>query len=490
MGALHRLVDLLRKLDPENKRWEARQRARLAAEKTKAEDARRRGTPSRSPGRRQTARKPNSRRIFNVGRFDRDYARKLFLIENAIFGSDIQPVAVQIAKLRFFIALICDQKTDPRAPNQGVLPLPNLETRIVAANTLMPIPEILQDGHVADLFDSEIRRHRSQLQEVRHEHFAARHPATKRRCREKDAKIRQELSELLRREAHLPKKVAQILADWDPYDQNTFAPFFDPAWMFGDAYLRGAKAAEAGFDIVIGNPPYVRQEKDQGPEGRPQTALPGHLHRHRRPLRLFLRPCPPTPPARRHPVLHHLEQVVSRRLRRETPRPSRQDHHAAFTPLISATRPSSPPLLIPPSSSPARPRHRQTRLPRAQLGPGHTQHRNRQLRRLLCRQVRTCGPEQSDSQRAGGSGDEKREDLLERIRSVGTPLRRVREWTVVSGIKTGLNEAFVVDRATRDRLIAEDRSHRRSLLQTIYSGKDIKRLALSDADVAYPDSVL
>jgi hypothetical protein len=260
MGALHRLVDLLRKLDPENKLWETRQRARLTEDKAKAgklEDEELRQEALAGVARREAEFKA----LFNVGRFDRDYARKLFLIENAIFGSDIQPVAVQIAKLRFFIALICDQKTDPKSPNQGVLPLPNLETRIVAANTLMPIPEMGTEGHVADLFDSEVRKHRSRLQEVRHEHFSARHPATKRRCRDKDAKIRKELADLLQREAHLDKKVAKMLADWDPYDQNDFAPFFDPAWMFGDAYLRGAKASEAGFDIAIANPPYVRQEK-------------------------------------------------------------------------------------------------------------------------------------------------------------------------------------------------------------------------------------
>ena len=38
----------------------------------------------------------------------------------------------------------------------------------------------------------------------------------------------------------------------DPYDQNTTADFFDPEWMFG---------ITDGFDVVIGNPPYVRQEK-------------------------------------------------------------------------------------------------------------------------------------------------------------------------------------------------------------------------------------
>jgi adenine-specific DNA-methyltransferase len=49
----------------------------------------------------------------------------------------------------------------------------------------------------------------------------------------------------------MPLDESQKLASWDPYDQNDSAKFFDPEWMFD---------ISDGFDIVIGNPPYVRQE--------------------------------------------------------------------------------------------------------------------------------------------------------------------------------------------------------------------------------------
>ena len=45
------------------------------------------------------------------------------------------------------------------------------------------------------------------------------------------------------------------LAAWNPYDQNTVAEFFDPAWMFG---------VSDGFDIVIGNPPYIQLQNNGG----------------------------------------------------------------------------------------------------------------------------------------------------------------------------------------------------------------------------------
>ena len=41
-----------------------------------------------------------------------DYGRKLYLIENCLYGVDIQPIAIQITKLRCFISLVCDQRTN------------------------------------------------------------------------------------------------------------------------------------------------------------------------------------------------------------------------------------------------------------------------------------------------------------------------------------------------------------------------------------------
>ena len=69
---------------------------------------------------------------------DSDFGRKLYLMQNGIFGVDIQPIACQIAKLRFFISLIVEQTpNEDLRKNYGVRPLPNLETRIVAANALI-----------------------------------------------------------------------------------------------------------------------------------------------------------------------------------------------------------------------------------------------------------------------------------------------------------------------------------------------------------------
>ena len=65
------------------------------------------------------------------------YEMKLAIIENCIYGSDIQSIAAQITKLRFFISLICNCEKDATKPNFGIPTLPNLETNFVAANSLI-----------------------------------------------------------------------------------------------------------------------------------------------------------------------------------------------------------------------------------------------------------------------------------------------------------------------------------------------------------------
>lgn len=70
------------------------------------------------------------------------YKLKLHVIENCIYGSDIQSIAAQITKLRFFISLICDCDKDPSKPNFGMPTLPNLETKFVSSDSLVKIKKV------------------------------------------------------------------------------------------------------------------------------------------------------------------------------------------------------------------------------------------------------------------------------------------------------------------------------------------------------------
>ena len=244
MGILHKLVFLLGKLDPRNAQWRQRQIDRVQSTIATAEKI------DDSVIRESTI-DELEREIESINEaFERnalDYGRKLYLIENCIYGVDIQPIATQIAKLRFFTSLIVEQKIDDTRENRGVRPLPNLETKFVAANTLLGVEKPAQ----MTFRNPEIDSKEKALEEVRRRHFTARTPRTKERYRNRDAELRAEISALLQQDG-FPSETTEKIAKWDPYDQNASADFFDPEWMFG---------ITAGFDVVIGNPPYISHDK-------------------------------------------------------------------------------------------------------------------------------------------------------------------------------------------------------------------------------------
>ena len=245
MGILHKMVHILHKLDPNNARWKQRQLDKVDKLIEEAEGI------SDTRVREKVIEDLHDTRRDIEEAFDNnelDYGRKLYLIENCIYGVDIQPIAVQIAKLRFFISLIVDQKVNPNRDNLGIRPLPNLETKFVAANTLIGL-----EKEQANLFTNpNIEKKKAELKKVRHDYFEARTPKRKENCRIKDKQLRDELAELLIQNHDFQPVTAKKIAAWDPYDQNASSPFFDPEWMFG---IKG------GFDVVIGNPPYVSHDK-------------------------------------------------------------------------------------------------------------------------------------------------------------------------------------------------------------------------------------
>ena len=234
MGILQKMVYVIHKLDPQNDNWKQIQIQKISND-TKL-------TPKEK--------NELQKEILTV--FDDnelDYARKLYLIENCIHGIDIQPIATQISRLRFFISLIVDQKVDSIKPNFGVRPLPNLENRFVTANSLIGL-----NDEQATLFDKDIEPLMERLQKVRHNLFNAKSPKYKFELKQEDKQIRQDLEQTLMN-LGFGKENAKLISTWDPYDKNQSAEFFDAEWMFG---------IKDGFDIVIGNPPYVQLQGDGG----------------------------------------------------------------------------------------------------------------------------------------------------------------------------------------------------------------------------------
>ena len=236
MGVLHKLTLALRRLDPDNSRWERLQKERAAKRAEVAFD-----TKDDRTRREELVEIDETFKRYR----DSDFGRKLYLIQNSIFGVDIQSIACQIAKLRFFISLAIEQLPDKDAENFGIKPLPNLETRFIAANTLIGLTI------VRDLTSGKAQDIERQLRDNRERYFHATTRRQKLNCRRRDKVLRGKLAEELTG-VGMPADEAEKIAYWDPYDQNASTDFFDTEWMFG---------ITEGFDVVIGNPPYISHDK-------------------------------------------------------------------------------------------------------------------------------------------------------------------------------------------------------------------------------------
>lgn len=236
MGILQQMVHILGRIDSDNKQWKQMMMDQAIDETTEAF--------KNGSGEERKELIADIERSFDEGVNRPDYARKLYLIENCIYGVDIQPIAIQISKLRFFISLVVDQNTntDP-TDNFGIRPLPNLEAKFVAANTLIGL-----NKKDTSLFDTEaIKAKENELKVAKHKIFRAKTVRTKRKYRQIVNDLRQEIADMLKDCGAVGNAEAQQLASWDMFNQNASSPFFDPEWMFG---------IKDGFDIVIGNPPY------------------------------------------------------------------------------------------------------------------------------------------------------------------------------------------------------------------------------------------
>ena len=197
MGVLHCMVRLFSRLDPLN----VRQRE-IILQRHREESAE---TCCTMTDAEKKDRDINLQKQLEEERLYPDYARKLYLIENCIYGVDIQPIATQISKLRFFISLLCDQlrsSWDPDADNYGLLSLPNLEAKFVCANTLLSLPKV--DGGELALSADGIQELKEDLQKNRHKIFFARTAERKARYKEKDLELRDQIRETIRGKLYTP----------------------------------------------------------------------------------------------------------------------------------------------------------------------------------------------------------------------------------------------------------------------------------------------
>ncbi|MBN1339639.1 MAG: N-6 DNA methylase [Bacteroidales bacterium] len=205
-----------------------------------------------------------------LGTVKSSYELKKDILSQNIYGVDIMPMAIEIARLRAWLSLVLEEDYKPNDPkhNFGVKPLPNLDFKFVCANSLIDLglDAYLQEANnsLYGGFAGALIKKLQELQSIRKEYFmpeltSVDKEKVKHQFLETRAKI---ISDILGEEddnrsgvseagAFQDEKLKQIalkIKQWNPFNDSHPSSFFSPAWMFG---------IREGFDVVIGNPPYV-----------------------------------------------------------------------------------------------------------------------------------------------------------------------------------------------------------------------------------------
>lgn len=185
------------------------------------------------------------------------YELKLHSIANSIHGVDIDPGAVEIAKLRLWLALVVEEE-EPH-------PLPNLEHKIMQGNSLISMYENItlfdealleqNESQMVQLgmnFGSESDRKLERLKLVTEQFIHESQRSKKENLRDEISSLKWELIESTLEEQNQTQKLDEIRE----LRQKNIRPFFIWKLEFSEVFRE-----RGGFDIVVGNPPYVDSEE-------------------------------------------------------------------------------------------------------------------------------------------------------------------------------------------------------------------------------------
>lgn len=199
----------------------------------------------------------------HIGQPDRSiYELKRNAIENSIYGVDIDGGAVEIAKLRFWLSLVVDEEDI-----KNIKPLPNLDYKIMQGNSLITSYEGIDFDEIIDEYKPNtqlaINLWGDKSQDLKLELKNKQSEFLKTPYATRKIELKKEIEDIIinivKAKLEIKAKEGKLnLQEMEDkirnFAQNTENRNFFP-WklFFGDAFEQG------GFDVVIGNPPYVKE---------------------------------------------------------------------------------------------------------------------------------------------------------------------------------------------------------------------------------------
>ena len=365
-----------------------------------------------------------------------DYDRKLDIIQNCLYGVDIDPIAVSIARLRLWLTLCVEYEVQDGGDPP---PLPNLDFKIERADSVLA-PTVAQG---AQLNDEQIH----QFTNLKAKYL--KEPYNKAPLRQKIEAMRESLSRWI---AHDQSKAAETDFDW--------------RLDFAEVLSQGENP---GFDVVLANPPYVRQEIIRLIKPDLKTLYPDVYSGAADLFTYFF--------ARAMELLRERGRLVficsstwtktaaAMKLRNYLRDNATVTRWLDFGDLPVFENVTTYPAII-----------------IAERGKPPKDHavRASQVRTILQSELESelhapgiLVPQKELDESGWRFEDRRIARLRQKIQDAGVALKDVVNGQIYRGILTGLNKAFVIDQQTRDALVAADPKSK-EILKPFLEGKDLK----------------
>jgi hypothetical protein len=441
------------------------------------------------------------------------------IITNCLYGVDINPEAVEICHLRLWLSMVIDADRP--------VPLPNLDFRFEAGDSLVdriaefPLRNSLPAADQTDLALGEIAQGLHETERLREKYALADDPAEARRLRAeiKEAQldlVRSQIDEAitqckvaakdhhatmgkLRRlgeDGSISRKTQKKAEDLSKTIEilKTFRTHLSPDAPYKKPFLWPLDFPEVfdkgGFDIVIANPPYVRQEKLAPEDQQAYAASFPEVHRGTADLLVYFY-------GRATHILREggrLAFITSNKfhragygdgLRGYLSKSLTIEYVIDFGDLAVFDAIAYPSILVGAEATPETDAKtvvaRLTHIVRRELAEAGlaenvatVRERLEDMDGLIDRNNIVDFPQVLLRTEGWVLEEPALVRLFDRLTGLGTPLGEFVQERMYYGIKTGLNEAFVIDEAKRADLIAAD-AKSADLIKPWLRGKDIKR---------------
>lgn len=444
-------------------------------------------------GKRQTENQRIQETLFN---------EKQTLIENCLFGVDINPNSVKICRLRLWIELLKNAYYTPESDYRELETLPNIDINIKRGNSLVSrfgLDEDLTEVFKKDKFTLQSYRHAVAayketndkaakeellrfIKEIKEQFKTAVHNRDP--LRKKLSQLRGELAlvqttnidlfgdkKLTDKQrdlevTRLKKLIAQREQEIDDVENNaTYRNAFE--WRFEFPEVLDDNGNFIGFDVVIGNPPYIRQEeltsqKDYLKQHFKVFAGTADLYVYFVELGMNLL----------KPQSHFIFILPNKWMRANYGLNFRK--YLKATEIIAIEDFGDLPVFDQATTYPCLLQLKKAQASKEFIGAivDTLEYSNGLADYLNTKRFTINTASMNDD--GWNLSPSTTQNLLEKLKTQGIPLGEYVNGKIFRGVLTGLNEAFVIDEATRNRLIEED-SKSAELIRPFLAGRDIKR---------------